>query len=62
MKFCITVSQTADLVTFTDEICRGKLHFLCSVLRGFFSANRGNGSDILSKNQTQNFENLAMIE
>ena len=30
----------ADLVTFTEEILKGKLHFLCSVsntlLRGFF--------------------------
>ena len=25
-------SETADLVTFTEEILNGKLHFLCSVL------------------------------
>ena len=24
--------ETADLVTFTDEILYGKLHFLCSVV------------------------------
>ena len=32
--------QTADLVTFTEEILHGKLHFLCSVLKrrkGLFS-------------------------
>ena len=23
--------ETADLVTFTEEICNGKLHFLCSI-------------------------------
>ena len=25
--------ETADLVTFTEEIVNGKLHFLCSVLK-----------------------------
>ena len=25
--------ETADFVTFTEEICNGKLHFLCSVLK-----------------------------
>ena len=24
--------ETADLVTFTEEILKGKLHFLCSVM------------------------------
>ena len=27
--------ETADLVTFTEEILNGKLHFLCSVVSGF---------------------------
>ena len=33
MKFYINCGfqGTADLVTFTEEICNGKLHFLCSV-------------------------------
>ena len=26
--------ETADLVTFTEEILNGKLHFLCSVYNG----------------------------
>ena len=26
-----TLQETADLVTFTEEILNGKLHFLCSV-------------------------------
>ena len=30
MKF--SIEETADLVTFTEEILNGKLHFLCSVL------------------------------
>ena len=35
MKFSIkdlafSIKQTADLVTFTEEILNGKLHFLCS--------------------------------
>ena len=29
MKF--SIKETADLVTFTEEILNGKLHFLCSV-------------------------------
>ena len=29
MKF--SIKDTADLVTFTEEILNGKLHFLCSV-------------------------------
>ena len=28
--FSNTAQQTADLVTFTEEILNGKLHFLCS--------------------------------
>ena len=28
MKF--SIKETADLVTFTEEILNGKLHFLCS--------------------------------
>ena len=40
MKFSIKdffrkCDQTADLVTFTEEILNGKLHFLCSVSRTF---------------------------
>ena len=34
MKFSIKdffSKETADLVTFTEEILNGKLHFLCSV-------------------------------
>ena len=27
-----TKNETADLVTFTEEILNGKLHFLCSVI------------------------------
>ena len=27
--------ETVDLVTFTEEILNGKLHFLCNVIRGF---------------------------
>ena len=26
------LQETADLVTFAEEICNGKLHFLCSEL------------------------------
>ena len=26
-----SLQETADLVTFTEEILKGKLHFLCSV-------------------------------
>ena len=29
--------ETADLVTFTEEILNGKLHFLCSFLGSFAS-------------------------
>ena len=29
------VQETADLVTFTEEILNGKLHFLCSDLTKF---------------------------
>ena len=29
MKF--SIKETADLVTFTEEIINGKTHFLCSV-------------------------------
>ena len=33
MKFSIKdLAGNADLVTFTDEILHGKLHFLCSVI------------------------------
>ena len=28
---CAQIRKTADLVTFTEEILNGKLHFLCSV-------------------------------
>ena len=28
--------ETADLVTFTEEILNGKLHFLCSVTEMYF--------------------------
>ena len=28
--FHVVLQQTADLVTFTEEILNGKLHFLCS--------------------------------
>ena len=28
---CLTPHETADLVTFTEEIFNGKLHFLCNV-------------------------------
>ena len=38
----------ADLVTFTEEICHGKLHFLCSVC-GFYSHFRELGEGILMK-------------
>ena len=37
MKLHVKITYTAqkifhaDLVTFTEEICNGKLHFLCSV-------------------------------
>ena len=31
MKF--SIKETADLVTFTEEILNGKLHFLCSVTK-----------------------------
>ena len=31
--------DTADLVTFTDEILNGKLHFLCSVLDKYIDVN-----------------------
>ena len=31
MKF--SIKETAGLVTFTEEILNGKLHFLCSVIR-----------------------------
>ena len=30
--FHCTKNEDADLVTFTEEILNGKLHFLCSVL------------------------------
>ena len=30
MKFSIKDLETADLVTFTEEILNGKLYFLCS--------------------------------
>ena len=33
MKF--SIEQTADLVTFTEEILNGRLHFLCSVNEKF---------------------------
>ena len=40
MKFCI--KETADLVTFTEEILNGKLHFLCSALyKKYFKTNKG---------------------
>ena len=29
------LQETADLVTFTEEILNGKLHFLCSDLKAF---------------------------
>ena len=38
MKFFIRDSlgkKLADLVTFTEEILNGKLHFLCSESKGF---------------------------
>ena len=31
--------ETADLVTFTEEIPNGKLHFLCSVTLHVFGSN-----------------------
>ena len=34
MKFSIKNKFSADLVTFTEEILNGKLHFLCSVALG----------------------------
>ena len=35
--------KTADLVTFTEEILNGKLHFLCSALK---TANHGKSSEL----------------
>ena len=36
MKFPLRISSVnVDLVTFTEEILNGKLHFLCSVPRMF---------------------------
>ena len=35
------LQETADLVTFIEEILNGKLHFLCSVTRGFELATLG---------------------
>ena len=29
---CDQIQKTSDLVTFTEEILKGKLHFLCSVM------------------------------
>ena len=31
---CPNPEETADLVTFTEEILNGKLYFLCSVIHG----------------------------
>ena len=33
--------DTADLVTFTEEILNGKLHFLCSLMPVTFQNNNG---------------------
>ena len=35
------LQETADLVTFTEEICDGKLHFLCSDINNAIRAIRG---------------------
>ena len=34
---CDQIRRTADLVTFTEEILNGKLHFLCSTYSPFTS-------------------------
>ena len=31
--FLVRIQETADLVTFTEEILNGKFHFLCSALQ-----------------------------
>ena len=36
--------ETADLVTFTEEILNGKLHFLCSVRVFFLIYQSANGT------------------
>ena len=32
---CPNPQETVDLITFTEEILKGKLHFLCSVASDF---------------------------
>ena len=45
------LQSTADLVTFTEEILNGKLHFLCSdvSIGSFFSLVRNEQGDLLCK-------------
>ena len=40
--------ETADLVTFTEEILNGKLHFLCSVRSNIFSLNEAKPELVIS--------------
>ena len=47
------LQETADLVTFTEEILNGKLHFLCIVI-----SNMLHFSNMFQKKFLQNFKNI----
>ena len=47
--------EIVDLITFTEEILNGKLHFLCSVGSGFWSQNYDGSRVFLSKKSNQVF-------
>ena len=44
-----TLQYTADLVTFTEEIFNGQLHFLCSDMLQFHMLLRVVSSDVIKK-------------
>ena len=55
--------ETADLVTFTEEIRSGKLHFLCSVMSESYHSTEKSGwkvfEDFLKKSwHVENWYNL----
>ena len=63
--FLEKLKETADLVTFTEEILNGKLHFLRSVTESFFILNICRGPGYVSVSSLEIFSlciDLMMLE